>query len=240
MRAPLNGREKTMPEMLRLPASRTELVLEEIRRAILTRELLPGQPLVEMELAQRLGVSKTPVREALKLLSGSGLVTFNPYKGASVRVVDQGLARDVYDVRMLLEPEAVRRSVLAGDKALLAEARTALNAARAAMDAAMDSGEKGQLSLVNRTFHQALYKGCGNPLLISVLDDLRDRAALISVVGWQNTPSWTQECEEHAAVLDAAEAGDADGAANLIRQHIQGFLDRILSAIDTGATQPAT
>jgi DNA-binding GntR family transcriptional regulator len=225
-----------MPEMLRLPASRTELVLEEIRRAILTRELLPGQPLVEMELAQRLGVSKTPVREALKLLSGSGLVTFNPYKGASVRVVDQGLAHDVYDVRMLLEPEAVRRSVLAGDKALLAEARIALDAARAAME----SAEKGQLSLVNRTFHQALYKGCGNPLLISVLDDLRDRAALISVVGWQSSPSWTQECDEHAAVLDAAEAGDADGAANLIRQHIQGFLDRILSAIDADATQPTT
>ena len=239
MKAPLNGREKTMPEMLRLPASRTELVLEEIRRAILTRELLPGQPLVEMELAQRLGVSKTPVREALKLLSGSGLVTFNPYKGASVRVVDQGLARDVYDVRMLLEPEAVRRSVLAGDKALLVRARTALDAARAAVA----SGEKGQLSLVNRTFHQALYQGCGNPLLISVLDDLRDRAALISVVGWQNSPSWTQECEEHAVVLAAAEAGDADGAATLIRQHIQGFLDRILTAIaavGTDAPQAAT
>src|ERR1700704_2888239 len=78
-----------MPEMLSLPASRTELVLEEIRRAILTRRLLPGQPLVEMELASQLGVSKTPVREALKILSGSGLVTFSPYKGASVRVVDR-------------------------------------------------------------------------------------------------------------------------------------------------------
>lgn len=225
-----------MPEMLRLPASRTELVLEEIRRAILTRELLPGQPLVEMELAQRLGVSKTPVREALKLLSGSGLVTFNPYKGASVRIVDQALARDVYDVRMLLEPEAVRRSVQAGDKALLAEASAALDVARGAVH----SGEQGQLSLVNRTFHQALYQGCGNPLLISVLDDLRDRAALISVVGWQNSPSWTQECDEHAAVLAAAEAGDADRAADLVRQHIQGFLGRILSAIDTAAAQPAT
>ena len=225
-----------MPEMLRLPASRTELVLEEIRRAILTRELLPGQPLVEMELAQRLGVSKTPVREALKLLSGSGLVTFNPYKGASVRVVDQALARDVYDVRMLLEPEAVRRSVRAGDTALLAEARAALDAA----SGAVQSSEQGRLSLVNRTFHQALYKGCGNPLLISVLDDLRDRAALISVVGWQNSPSWTQEYDEHAAVLTAAEAGDADGAADLVSRHIQGFLDRILSAIDTDAAQSAT
>ena len=102
------------------------------------------------------------------------------------------------------------------------------------------AARKGQLSLVNRTFHQALYKGCGNPLLISVLDDLRDRAALISVVGWQNSPSWTQECDEHAAVLAAAEAGDADRAADLIRQHIQGFLDRILASIDADAAQPTT
>ncbi len=224
-----------MPEMLHLPASRTELVLAEIRRAILTRELLPGQPLVEMELAQRLGVSKTPVREALKLLSGSGLVTFNPYKGASVRVVDRDLVSDVYDVRLLLEPEAVRRSVTAGDPALLARARTALDAAERAIDAA----EHAELSLHNRAFHQALYQGCGNPLLISVLDDLRDRAALISAVGWQATPSWQQEHAEQRAVLARAEDGDAAGAAELTRQHVTGLLTRIMAAIDDAA-DPAT
>jgi len=223
----------TMPEMLRLPASRTELVLEEIRRAILARELLPGQPLVEMELAQRLGVSKTPVREALKLLSGTGLVTFNPYKGASVCVVDRGLVKDVYDVRLLLEPEAVRRSVLAGDQALLAEARQALDSAAQAIE----RGEHAGLSLLNRAFHRALYQGCGNPLLIGVLDDLRDRGALISVVGWQSTPSWRPENEEHRAVLAKAEAGDADGAAELTGQHITGLLARIMTAIDA---DPAT
>ncbi|HEX3778830.1 MAG TPA: GntR family transcriptional regulator [Pseudonocardiaceae bacterium] len=217
-----------MPEMLRLPASRTELVLEEIRRAILTRELLPGQPLVEMELAQRLGVSKTPVREALKLLSGSGLVTFNPYKGASVRVVDRGLAKDVYDVRLLLEPEAVRRSVRAGDPALLAEASKALDAATLAVD----KDEPAELSLFNRTFHQALYRGCGNPLLISVLDDLRDRAALISVAGEQSAPNWRLECDEHRALLATAQAGDADGAAELTARHITGLLERTMAVID--------
>src|SRR5436305_15298652 len=100
-----------MPGTFSLPASRTEVVLEEIRRGILTRELQPGQPLVEAELAQRLGVSKTPVREALKILSGSGLVTFSPYKGASVCTVDRDLAQNVFDLRLLLEPEAVERSV---------------------------------------------------------------------------------------------------------------------------------
>jgi DNA-binding GntR family transcriptional regulator len=216
-----------MPETLRLPASRTELVLEEIRRAILARELSPGQPLVEMELAQRLGVSKTPVREALKILSGSGLVTFSPYKGASVRVVGADLAREVCDVRLLLEPEAVRRAVLGGEAGGFDEAAEAL---RAAADQ-LTAGQHAELSLLNRRFHQALYRGCGNPLLISMLDDLRDRAALISVVGWEANASWTPEWEEHKAVLDAARAGDADHAADLLRRHIQGFLDRVLAAM---------
>jgi DNA-binding GntR family transcriptional regulator len=218
-----------MPEMLSLPASRTELVLEEIRRAILTRRLLPGQPLVEMELASQLGVSKTPVREALKILSGSGLVTFSPYKGASVRVVDRSLAMAVYDVRLLLEPEAVGRAVR--NQVDFAAAASALESAAAAIE----SGDHAELSLLNRAFHQAMYFGCGNPLLISVLDDLRDRAALISVVGWETSPSWEIEWQEHQAILAVATAGEDDKATELTRRHIQGFLDRMIDTMELPA-----
>src|ERR1700753_2940835 len=154
-----------LPAGLNLPASRTELVLDEIRRAILTRRLRPAQPLVELELAAQLGVSKTPVREALKILSGSGLVTFSPYKGASVLVVDRELAMAVYDVRLLLEPEDVGRAVRAGGQGASAAAAAPL----AAPSAALAAGDHAELSLCNRSFHQAMYAGCGNPLLVSVL-----------------------------------------------------------------------
>jgi len=216
-----------MSSTFSLPASRTEVVLEEIRRGILTRELEPGQPLVEAELAARLGVSKTPVREALKVLSNSGLVTFSPYKGASVCVVDAELAKSVYDVRMVLEPEAVRRSVERRSPDLLEDAAEALKEA----SAAISDKDQASLSLLNRRFHRALYSGCGNPLMVSMLDDLKDRAALISVVGWEANPSWRKEWNEHKAVLAAAKKGDADGAAGLLRAHIGDFLDRILGAI---------
>ncbi|MEV7550987.1 GntR family transcriptional regulator [Amycolatopsis sp. NPDC089917] len=214
-----------MSSTFSLPASRTEVVLEEIRRGILTRELAPGQPLVEAELAARLGVSKTPVREALKVLSNSGLVTFSPYKGASVCVVDAELAKSVYDVRMVLEPEAVRRSV--ERRSPLEDAAETLKEA----SAAIADKDQAALSLLNRRFHRALYSGCGNPLMVSMLDDLKDRAALISVVGWEANPSWRKEWNEHKAVLAAAKKGDADGAAGLLRAHIGDFLDRILGAI---------
>src|SRR5438270_5504021 len=94
--------------------SRTVAVLEAIKHAILTGELRPGQALVETDLAEVLGVSKTPVREALKTLAGAGLVTMNPYKGAAVRVVDDEQARHVYDARLLIEPEALARAVARG------------------------------------------------------------------------------------------------------------------------------
>src|SRR5882672_5395212 len=96
------------------PASRTDFVLEWIKAGILSGKLRPGQALVEAELAVALVVSKTPVREALKTLAGSGLVVMSPYKGASVRIVDAELARAVYEVRAVMEPEAVRRAVRHG------------------------------------------------------------------------------------------------------------------------------
>src|SRR2546423_9721332 len=113
-------------ERLAPPASRTDFVLESIKAAILSGELRPGQALVEAELASGLEVSKTPVREALKTLAGSGLVVMSPYKGASVRIVDAELARAVYEVRAVMEPEAVCRAVqqsadFAGAASALAE-----------------------------------------------------------------------------------------------------------------------
>ncbi|MGH3163641.1 MAG: GntR family transcriptional regulator, partial [Streptosporangiaceae bacterium] len=206
--------------------SRTVAVLEAIKHAILTGELRPGQALVETDLAEVLGVSKTPVREALKTLAGAGLVTMNPYKGAAVRVVDDELARHVYDARLLLEPEALARAVTRGHD--WQHAHQALHHA----DHAPDQAER---SLANRDFHRELYAGCGNPLLAKMLDDLRDQTALVSVAAWRHepdwllhgtTPSWEHEAAEHRAVLRAAEDGDAERAAALLRGHITSFVAR--------------
>jgi DNA-binding GntR family transcriptional regulator len=203
--------------------SRTVAVLAAIRHAILTGELRPGQPLVETDLAEVLGVSKTPVREALKTLAGAGLVSMNQYKGAAVRVVDDDLARHVYDARLLIEPEALARGIRAGHD--WTSARAALTRAGAARD-------QVERSLANRDFHRELYVGCGNPLLVRMLDDLRDQTALVSVAAWRHEPawlpgpSWEHEAAEHRSVLAAAESGHAQQAADLLRSHIASFTAR--------------
>jgi DNA-binding GntR family transcriptional regulator len=211
------------------PASRTDFVLESIKAGILSGELRPGQALVEAELAASLVVSKTPVREALKTLAGSGLVVMSPYKGASVRIVDAELVRSVYEVRTVMEPEAVRHAVRNG--AGFAEAAEALADAAKAAEEGRDAAP---LSLINRRFHRAMYRGCGNPLMVRILDDLRDQTALITVAGWGIQPTWQAEIVEHGAVLAAARAGDADRAAELMRRHIQAFADRVVEELPDG------
>jgi DNA-binding GntR family transcriptional regulator len=197
--------------------SRTVVVLDAIKHAILTGELRPGQGLVETDLAGMLGVSKTPVREALKTLAGAGLVTMSPYKGAAVRAVDDDLVRSVYDLRLLLEPEAVRRAVAHRGQA---------DAARHALQRSDQAADRAERSLANRDFHRALYLGCGNAMLVGVLDDLRDQTALVSAAAWQHAPTWRAEAAEHEAILRAATAGHADAAARLLTSHIESFLAR--------------
>ncbi|MFE9406405.1 GntR family transcriptional regulator [Streptomyces sp. NPDC006530] len=201
--------------------SRTQFVLEAVKHRILTGQLAPGQALVEVELAAQYGVSKTPVREALKTLAGTGLVVMNQYKGVTVRMVDADMAREVYDVRLLLEPEALRRTVRG--KAGLDAAREALERA----DAAADTAER---SLANREFHRALYVPCGNPLLARMLDEVRDQAALVSAVAWAADPSWEREAEEHREILRRALAGDAEGASLALHAHIASFVERAFPA----------
>jgi DNA-binding GntR family transcriptional regulator len=200
--------------------SRTEAVLDALKHAILTGRLPPGQALVENELAAQLGVSKTPVREALKTLAGAGLVTMSPYKGATVRTVDDVLAHSVYDIRLLLEPEALRRAVA------VAGGDGHWRGAAAALDRADQCTDRADRSLANRDFHRALYLGCGNELMVGILDGLRDQTALVSAVVWDRTPSWEQEAAEHRAILGAVTAGSADRAAALLHDHIAAFVER--------------
>lgn len=205
------------PAPIALP-SRTEHALATIKEGILSGRLAAGQALVEADLAQELVMSKTPVREALKILEMSGLVVVRPYVGVRVRELTQADAVAIYETRLLLEPEAIRRSVQGG---------VDVAAARAALDRAADATEPAQRSLANRAFHAALWAAAGNSILVGMLEGLRDQTALAAVTTWARQPSWRDEAQEHAQILAAAEASDADRAAELTRRHIAGFLDRL-------------
>jgi DNA-binding GntR family transcriptional regulator len=122
---------------------------------------------------------------------------------------------------VLLEPEAVRRSV-----ARAANGKSHWETAEAALDAADRATDRADRQQANREFHRALYIGCGNDLMLDILDGLRDQTALVSTAVWARNASWEQEAAEHRAILEAIRAGRGDLGATLLEEHIRSFLER--------------
>jgi DNA-binding GntR family transcriptional regulator len=202
----------------------SDLVVEAIRSAILSGRLRPGETLVERRLAEQLGVSKTPVREALIALSATGLVTVGPNRATTVREIEAQDVRQAYEVRTLLEPWAVARTVRHAGPAAAQAARAALTEA----GTHLSGQDHVPLSLANRRFHRALYAGCGNPLVVAQLDALQELAALGAVAMlWPLRASWRTEHTEHAELLDAVATGAADRAERLARRHIRQSVQRL-------------
>lgn len=208
-------------------ASRGEVIANEIKRAILSGRYKAGAALTEKAIADELGTSKTPVRDALKALMGTGLVTSSSHRGTSVTTVDAQMASSVCDLRLLLEPEAVRRSVLRGIDA------PAFKKVIDRMLAHEDTEDIFERSLANRAFHRCLYTGCENPALIKVLDDLTEVNTLIGVTVWGQIGSWVGEAAEHHKIAKDVLAGRADAAAERLRRHIEEFQRRVFEALGT-------
>ncbi|MBB4929519.1 DNA-binding GntR family transcriptional regulator [Lipingzhangella halophila] len=214
---------------LTFQGSRAQVVADAIRKAILSGQLEPGQQLVERELSELFGVSKTPVREALIGLVGSGLVDQNQYRGMTVQSVSADLVRHVYETRDLLEPAAIAMAARNISDAEIAEAEQLLG--EAAERGAR--GERVELQLLNRSFHRSLYLGCGNPLLCRYLDGLQDLVALISIAGWTQKKTWEGEYEEHRRILSAVADRDPEAAEREARSHITRFVDQMMENLDS-------
>jgi DNA-binding GntR family transcriptional regulator len=209
-------------------SSRAAQVEQAIRLAILRGELNPGEQLVERRLAQMLNVSKTPVREALKRLSTTGLLSAHTSQKTFVAEATPEKIQNVYLMRSLLEPEATRMATERMTEADLAKIRDALEVAS---DAGLH-GDYADLTIANRRFHHTIYAPCGNDFMIQTLDQLEDHVALFSVWGWRQQATWKSETDEHVAIFEAISCGRGDEAAGLVRQHIDNSAKTLLAAVD--------
>lgn len=207
---------------LGVTTSRSDLVVESIREAILGGTFKPGELLVERRLADLLGVSKTPVREALIVLSRTGLVQTTRNRGVSIRELTHTEARQVYEERLLLEPWAIGGAVRANTD--FANARSIM----AQLRRIKTDNDLVGLAIHNRRFHRALYAGCSNRFVVDSLDGLQDLTTLATVnMVWGKSKSWKHERDEHGHILEACLAGDADQASDMMRRHIEGSLGRL-------------
>ncbi|HNT38199.1 MAG TPA: GntR family transcriptional regulator [Rubrivivax sp.] len=196
-------------------ASATERIVEAVTTAIVERRLMPGTKLVEQQIADLFSVSRTVVRQALNRLSRDRLVTLEPARGAFVAMPSIDEARQVFEVRRLLEGSIVRQLARRNDEAQLAELRAHLREERQAV-AREDVGARTRLLA---DFHVVLARLLGNEVLVQMIADLLSRSQLIALM-YQSGHSADHSQAEHVEIVQALERRDGRLAARLMEQHI--------------------
>ncbi len=204
-----------------------DVAFETLRQAILRGELKPGERLMEIHLAQRLGVSRTPVREAIRKLELEGLVKMIPRKGAVVAEITISDLEDVLEVRLALEKLAVRlvcRSItgeqLAQMRRLSDEFKKTLRGSDLAVCAQTDMN-----------FHEAIYNATGNRRLVQILNNLREQMYRYRMEYLKDRQSHGMLVKEHEEILSALEQRDEEKATAVTRGHIERQKEYIIGAI---------
>jgi DNA-binding GntR family transcriptional regulator len=203
-------------------------VHERLRAAILQGTIPAGETRTQLELARDLGVGRTPLREALRLLQREGLVVSVPNRRVRIAELSGSDAEELYLMRIALEAMAIRITVPALTSADLAE----LEGLMAQMDHYQRIDDRPGLLVPHRAFHLRLVAGAG-PRITTAIEQLFDHAERYRLAfGAPTRDGWDQRRAEHRAILDAAGAGDAELAARLLAAHYAQTAVRVFAGID--------
>lgn len=206
--------------------TKTEVAVESIRSLVINGELTPGASFTYRRLAEQLGMSQTPIREAVRQLETEGLLRSEPHRGVTVtELADLSIeeAQDIYFVRMLLEREAAR---LAASNVTDQQGQD-LTATREAMEAAVAAGQPAQSRRLHTQWHFKIHEASGSPYLATLCASAWHRfpwEAVWIVPGRQGS-AMEQHREIEAAVLD----GDPEGAAELMANHVETGRETVLA-----------
>ena len=201
--------------------------LSELRRLILTGDLRPGQPIRQDSLAELLGVSRVPIREALKILEGEGQVEYRPRRGYVVSELTVDDLSEIYRLRRLLETEAARQAI----KLISDEQIADLEAAEAAVEAAGTSEDVLAIASANRRFHFIIFEAARMPHLVQLLSRLWESTAAYRSVHYGDDERRRRFEEEHHAIIDAVRARDARGLVHMLNVHRDGNIEALRQAI---------
>ena len=212
---------------MRRPPTTQEFVLEELRKTISAGELAPGQPIRQDSIAQRMGVSRVPLREALKTLEAEGQVIYQPHRGYSVAELSLSDLLEVYRMRELLESEAARVAVERFEDADLTRVRDA----QQDVEDAAEQGDLVAMIAANRRFHFALLEPAGMPRLLRVVRTLWDTTDAYRAVYYNAEPNRKRVRAEHAEILHAAHDRDAESLVELLTHHRHHAVENLRKTI---------
>ena len=213
------------------------IVADHLRTAILDGELKPGDWLRQQQIAEELGVSPMPVREALTKLAAEGVVEHVPYRGARVTIFSTDDVSDLYANRALLESMAAA----AAARNITPEELGELRDLQSQMRGELTSGRLSEYSQLNRRFHRVLYVASRRDYLVRALDRIWSAFPTMMMSYYAQTASEAlaereaQDLEEHAAIIAALEDSDGQRAEELMRQHIETNREELLTVLGAQA-----
>lgn len=208
-------------------ASLTEQAAIALRREIVTARLPPGETLSEAAICERLSFSKAPVRAALARLAGEGLVSAVPRRGWVVALVTVRDIHEVFDLRLLLEPEAARRATGRIDRGAMERLDAVCRAGYRTGDA---DSTLAYLD-ANRAFHVAVAALAGNGRMARQVGRLIDESTRLLVLGLSRRDRSGEMAQEHRDLIDAMAEGRADAAAAIMRDQVAASRDMVLAAL---------
>lgn len=207
-----------------------DVVFNTLRTAIITGEFAPGERLMEISLAERLGVSRTPVREAIRKLELEGLVVMIPRRGAEVaRITEAGL-KEVLEVRCAIEELAVELACRRSDKESLKQLR---EAHQKFVDA-VERGDTLEITNQDEAFHECIFAMSRNKRLVQVVHNLKEQMFRYRMEYVKDVSYHKELIREHEKLLDAICQGQEEEAREIMKHHIQNQEKMILSQLHKG------
>ena len=204
-----------------------DVVFNTLREAILRGDLVAGERLMELQLAAKLGVSRTPIREAIRMLEQEGLAITIPRKGAIVAGMTEKDMQDVLEIREALEELSVQ---VACDK-ITEEEIAKLQKNMKNFEHSLKSGDLKKMAQADVEFHDVIYQATDNPKLINMLNNLREQMYRYRVEYLKNPQNHEQLLKEHEAIYKGIVEKDKDAVTNMIRKHISNQVDVVKNII---------
>ena len=201
-----------------------DVVFQTLRQAILREDLAPGERLMEIPLANKLGVSRTPLREAIRMLEQEGLVVMIPRRGAQVAGISEKSLRDVLEVRKSLEKLAVE---LACER-MTEEDMKEMNRAEEAFSAAVHEGDALRIAETDEQCHDVIYNSTGNTKLVQLLNNLREQMYRYRLEHIKDEKSRLSLLEEHQRMMTALRSRDVELAKKAAGEHIVNQENNVL------------
>jgi len=214
------------------PATKADAVYRELRRRIVDASLTPGSRLDQEMLAAALGVSTTPLREALRRLEAERLVQRAAHREVVIAPFSLRELHELYQVRLHLDSLAVRMAAETADARLTSEAERHL--------ASPDAARPHHGLELNRAFHRTIYSASGNAVLTEILDWLWDRTDRYRILLTADQSDAEIATHEHRELLALVAGGRADEAGALMLRHLQRSVDRIARLVSDDAHLPAS